>query len=69
MDDEIKKKEAFLESKGFKYLSSREVWISKAGEISREFVEDHSLEELERKLSKAEKESEFTNMPFKLYNI
>jgi hypothetical protein len=69
MDDEIKKKEAFLESKGFKYLSSREVWISKAGEISREFVEDRSLEELERKLSKAEKTAEFTKKPFKLYNF
>jgi len=66
MDSESKK-EAFLIGKGFKFLSSREVWISKAGEISREFVEDHSLEKLERKISKAEKASEFTKMPYKLY--
>lgn len=69
MDDEIKKKGAFLETKGFKYLSGREVWISKTGEISREFVEDHSLKELENELSKAEKTSEFRRKPFKLYNF
>lgn len=68
MDDETKKKETFLKSEGFKFLSSREVWISKSGEISREFVEDHSLEELERKLSKAKKASESTKKLFKLYN-
>lgn len=68
MDNEVKEKVTYLESKGFKYQSSREVWISKAGEISREFVEDHTLEELKRKLSRVEKASEFRKMPFKLYN-
>lgn len=68
MDNEVKDKVAFLESKGFKYQSSREVWISKAGEISREFFEDHTLEELKRKLSRVEKASEYRKIPFKLYN-
>lgn len=68
MNNEVKEKKAFLENKGFKYQSSKEVWISKAGEISREFVEDNSLEELKRKLLRAEKASEFRKMPFKLYN-
>lgn len=68
MDDETKEKATFLESKGFKFLSGREVWISKAGELSREFVDDNSLTEIKRKLSKAEKASEFKKEPFKLYN-
>ena len=68
MDDEYKKKEAFLKSKGFRLDFSREVWINNTGEISYEFVADHSLEDLKLKLSKAEKISEFRKMPFRLYD-
>lgn len=68
MDSDTKKKEAYLTSKGFRFLSTREVWISNAGEISREFVEDHSFEELERELLRTEKAAESKKSSFKLYN-
>lgn len=67
MNDE-NKKEAFLKSKGFKFISSREVWESKTGEISREFVEDHSFTELKRKVIKALHETKKSNTLFRLYS-
>jgi hypothetical protein len=66
MDDKTKKKTDFLESWGFKF--HEEVWISEAGELSHEFVDDHSLTEIRSKLTKAMKASELRKEPFKLYN-
>ena len=68
MDNDANEKEVFLASKGFKFHSTEEVWRSSAGELSRNFVDDNSLTEIKRQLSKAEKTAEFRKEPFKLYN-